>query len=126
MNAERIIAQARPLRAPPETVVTLLSLLDSPDADYDQVVATVGRDAVLTAKLLALCNSASYGLAKPIASVDQGVLYLGFGEIHRIVMALGFGETISQPIPGYIMIRFYNRDHLPFATLKLKHRHHSK
>ena len=103
MNAETLIDRTPNLQVPSPTVVRLLNLLNNPDADYDEVIATVNRDAVLSAKLLAICNSTSYGLAQPVASVGQGVLYLGFGEIHRLVMALSFGSKISVGLAGYDM-----------------------
>ena len=103
MNAETLIDRTPNLQVPSPTVVRLLNLLNNPDADYDEVIATVNRDAVLSAKLLAICNSTSYGLAQPMASVGQGVLYLGFGEIHRLVMELSFGSQIGSGLSGYDM-----------------------
>lgn len=103
MNPETLIGKTTRLRAPSPTVVRLLNLLNEPDADYDEVITVVSRDAVLSAKLLALCNSASYGLAQPVASLDQAVLYLGYGEIHHLVMALSFGSQINTELPGYDM-----------------------
>ncbi len=103
MKAETLIGKTPNLQAPSPTVVRLLTLLNNENADYDEVISTVGRDAVLSAKLLALCNSVSYGLAQPVASLEQGVLYLGYGEIHRLVMALSFGSQIGVELPGYDM-----------------------
>ncbi|WP_414661461.1 HDOD domain-containing protein [Horticoccus sp. 23ND18S-11] len=103
LSAEALVQGARTLQAPSATVVRLLTLLDQPEADYDEVIAVVSRDVVLSAKLLAVCNSAMYGLARPVASLDHGVLYLGFGEIHRLVMALSFGGSIGVELPGYDM-----------------------
>jgi len=103
MNADTLIGKTPNLQAPSPTVVRLLTLLNNDNADFDEVITTVGRDAVLSAKLLALCNSASYGLAQPVASIEQGVLYLGFGEIHRLIMALSFGSQIGVELPGYDM-----------------------
>ncbi len=103
MTAEALIGRTPNLQAPSPTVVRLLTLLNNDNADYDEVISTVGRDAVLSAKLLALCNSVSYGLAQPVASLEQGVLYLGFGEIHRLIMALSFGSQVGVELPGYDM-----------------------
>lgn len=103
MNAETLIARTPNLQAPSPTVTRLLTLLNNPEADYDDITTTVGRDAVLSAKVLAVCNSAGYGLAQPVASIDQAVLYLGYGEIHRQVMALSFGGQIAAALPGYDM-----------------------
>lgn len=111
MNAESLVARipdllitkVPDLHAPSPTVVRLLHLLNDVDADYDEIVTMVSRDPVLSAKLLALCNSAAFGLAMPVASVDQAVLYLGFSEIHRLIMSLGFGSQLAKGLPGYDM-----------------------
>lgn len=103
MNAETLISRTPNLQAPSPTVLRLLDLLNNPNADYDEVVTTVSRDPVLSAKLLGVCNSAGYGLPQPVASLDQGMLYLGFGEIHRLLMALSFGGQIATPLSGYDM-----------------------
>lgn len=103
MNAETLIEKTPNLRAPSPTVVRLMYLLSEPDADYEEVIAFVSRDAVLSAKLLRLCNSSCYGLAQPVSSLDQAVMYLGYGEIHRLVMALSFGGPIGAALPGYDM-----------------------
>lgn len=104
MNAAILLGKSPNLKPPSATVMRLLMLLDAPDADLDEVIAIVGRDAVLSAKLLAVCNSAGYGLAHPVASLDQAVLYVGFGEMHRLVMALSLGGTMAGALPGYDMV----------------------
>lgn len=101
MNAETLIGRTRNLQAPPHTVARLLSLLSVPEPDYEEVISIVGSDPVLTANILALCNSATYGLAQPVSSVNQAVLCLGFREIHGLVMAIGFGSQVSVELPGY-------------------------
>lgn len=102
-KAEELIGKTPNLRAPSATVVKLLNLLKDPNADYDEVISCVRRDLVLTTKLLALCNSASYGLSKPIASLNQVVQYLGYCDTLRMVMELSFGGQIGVKLPGYSM-----------------------
>jgi putative nucleotidyltransferase with HDIG domain len=103
MNPETLIGRTPNLQPPSPTVLRLLDLLNKPDADYDEAIAIVNRDAVLSARLLAICNSAAYGLAQSVASIEQGVLYLGMSEIHRLVLSLSFGSQISPELPGYDM-----------------------
>lgn len=101
MNAETLVGNTPNLRAPSPTVLRLLNLLNDPDTDYDEVIRTVAKDVVLSTKLLALCNSAVYGLSKPVASLKQAVQYLGYCETLRMVMALNFGGQIGGDLPGY-------------------------
>ncbi|MCE9610474.1 MAG: HDOD domain-containing protein [Chthoniobacter sp.] len=103
MKPETLIGKTPNLVVPSPTVARLLHLLSGDDADYDEIVATIGRDLVLTTKLLALCNSAGFALAKPVASLKQAVNYLGYCETLRLVMALNFGAQVEVEIPGYAM-----------------------
>jgi len=103
MKPETLIGKTPNLVAPSPTVARLLHLLSGDDTDYDEVIANIGRDPVLTTKLLALCNSAGFGLAKPVASLKQAVNYLGYCETLRLVMALNFGTQVEVEIPGYAM-----------------------
>ena len=103
MTAAELIAKVPMLPAPPLSVTRLLQLLVRPDADNDDIIAIVRQDAVLSAKLLALCNSALFGLATPVGSIDQAVFYLGHVEIHRLIMAISFGAALSPTLPGYVI-----------------------
>jgi len=101
MKAEALIAKVSNLPAPSFSVTRLLQLFARPDADNDDVICIVKQDAVLSAKLLALCNSAMFGLATPAGSIEQAVFYLGHGQIHRLIMAISFGASLNPTMPGY-------------------------
>jgi len=58
-------------------------------------------DNVLTAKLLRACNSPYFGLAEPVASVDQAVFILGHQQILHIVLTIAFGSAMVVPLPTY-------------------------
>lgn len=103
MNADQLIASVPHLPAPAPTVTRLLSLLARPDADNQDVVRIVQQDGVMSGKLLGLCNSAAYGLATQITSVEQAVLLLGQGEIHKLVLSLGFSGALAPAMSGYAM-----------------------
>ena len=103
MKAEELIAKMPNLTAPAPAVTRLLQVLSLPDADHDDVICIVKQDGVLSAKLLAICNSARFGLAEPVGSVEQAVFYLGHGEIHRLIMAISFGVALSPTLPGYVI-----------------------
>jgi putative nucleotidyltransferase with HDIG domain len=101
MNTEMLIERVGDLRSPPQSVSRLLELLPRADVDSDEIVGIIERDSVLTAKLLALCNSAAFGFASEISSVAQAVLQLGSREVGRLVLSLSFGSRLSRPLPGY-------------------------
>ncbi len=101
MKAETLIAQVKDLTAPSPSVAKLVNSLNRADADADEVVQIVNQDPVLSAKLLSICNSAGAGAAHPIASIKQAVFFLGYREIYRRVLSIGFGDALDRALPGY-------------------------
>lgn len=102
MNAAELIGRVRHLRSPSPAVARLVALLSTADVGNDEIIQVVREDSVLSAKLLALCNSAAFGHMS-IASVDEAVFFLGHREVYRLVVALGFGAALTPPLVGYAM-----------------------
>lgn len=103
MKAEILIDRVRNLPAPSLSVTRLISLLQHHDTDVADVIRVIKQDPVLCAKLLALCNSASHRAGESVASLDQAILRLGQRETHRLVMTMGFGDSLGAPLPGYMI-----------------------
>jgi len=101
MTHDALISQVPNLPVPRPAVARLLNLLTDPDTDNDTIVGILKPDAVLSAKVLALCNSASFGLPAPVSSLEQAMMYLGHSQIHRLVMAISFGGALAPSLPGY-------------------------
>ena len=70
MNPESLVDKVEDLSVPAPSVVKLLSLLNQEEIDNAAVVEVVRTDTVLSAKLLALANSAFFASPTPIESVD--------------------------------------------------------
>lgn len=101
MKAEELISDFGNLPAPSPSVVKLINLLNRPDTDADDVVEVVEQDPVLSAKLLGVCNSAAFATSEPVASTKQAVLFLGYREVYRLIVAIGFGGPLARSLPGY-------------------------
>lgn len=100
MNAKQIIAQVTNLPVMPAATVKLLQLLENPTENTQAALDVIQTDAVLSAKLLRLCNSAAIGLRKPVPSVEQAVFFLGFSEVQRLALALGLGGSLKRKPKG--------------------------
>ena len=100
MNAKQIVAQVTNLPVMPAATVKLLQLLENPTENTQAALDVIQTDAVLSAKLLRLCNSAAIGLRKPVASVEQAVFFLGFTEVQRLALALGLGGSLKRKPKG--------------------------
>lgn len=101
MTASQIIAKAKDLPQVSQTALRLVTLLAEPDDNFSEAAELIRADSYLTLKLLRACNSAAFGLPERVASVDQALMLIGFDEVRRIVLALGFGNAMARTIPVY-------------------------
>ncbi len=101
MKAKKLVGEIRNLQAPSPVVVQLVTLLNSPDADNQQILKLVKCDGILCGKLLAICNSAASGLSQRLGSVEEAVFHLGYQKVYQHVLSVGFGQGLSRSLPGY-------------------------
>lgn len=73
-----------------------LALLD-PEINSGRVAAILRKDAAMSAKLLQLVNSGFLRTPRKISSVEQAVVYLGFGTLGALVLSMG---VFSSPGNG--------------------------
>jgi HD-like signal output (HDOD) protein len=87
-----------PDRSP--VAVTVIRLTDDPDASAVDLAHAIGADAVFTARILRVANSAYYGLAGRVSTLPYAVSVLGFRTIRAlaVVAATGFGTPNTTPV----------------------------
>lgn len=61
----------------------LLECLDKPDADFKALARVVEADAALTYRLLLFLNSASFGLARQVTSIQQAIVMAGWKPLKK-------------------------------------------
>ncbi len=84
LTRERILTVARGLPAAPQVLSELGELLQDPNADLEQISELLRRDAALAARVIRIGNSPAFG-GNALASVEEAVNRVGFGEIFRLV-----------------------------------------
>jgi putative nucleotidyltransferase with HDIG domain len=103
MTAIALVQKVKNLPPVSHAALKLISLLDKPAVDNDEIVQIIKYDNVLTAKLLRACNAPSFGLGESVSSVDQAVLILGHQQIFHMVMTLSFGGVMTVATMAYTM-----------------------
>ena len=68
------------------TVAKVLALVNNPDSSARDLIRVIQLDPVLTGKVLALCNSAYFGLRKRISSVARATVLLGMNTIKNLAL----------------------------------------
>ncbi len=66
------------------------------DESYRAISSIVSADTALVARILALANSALYGPATPIKSVDQALLRLGTRRFHTLVLTAALRQLLFE------------------------------
>ncbi|MGA1867416.1 MAG: HDOD domain-containing protein [bacterium] len=80
----------------------LLNVISKEDHTIVDVKNIVENDSVLSAKVLALINSAAYFLTTPTTSIERAVSYLGDNVILNIALeSCGASKFLDRPLEGY-------------------------
>lgn len=76
------------LPSAPRLYVALTRALANPDSSMEDIARVVEQDVAISAKILQLVNSAFFGLARNISSVQHAVSYLGVNILQSLVISV--------------------------------------
>lgn len=82
-----LVARVDGLPSMPAAYQEIVQCLQRPDAGVEDVGRIIGRDIGMTAKTLKLVNSAYFGLAQPVTSIEKAVFVLGMETIMSLVLS---------------------------------------
>ena len=69
-------------------------LADNPQTTLTQLAKVIGRDQVLSGKVLKMVNSPTYGFPGRIASIQNALLLLGFNVIKSLIISTVVFESL--------------------------------
>jgi HD-like signal output (HDOD) protein len=87
-NKGQVAAAGNSLSASPGVALQLLMALRNPESDFSFVEETAGRDAVISAHLVRLANSALYGSHRHVRSVREALSRIGTQDASLHIAAL--------------------------------------
>lgn len=91
---------------------------ESSRASMDEIAQTIAHDQGLTTKILALANSAFYGLQAKVSSVSRAITLLGLKEIRNLVLILGAqAVTVRHTLPESFRLGPYWRHQLSVGVI---------
>lgn len=100
VSREKILTTARLLPAAPQVLAGLCELLQDVNSDLDQVANQIRVDPALSARVIRISNSPTYGGSR-IGSVDEAVNRVGFGEILRLVGIASVSGLVDRSLSFY-------------------------
>ncbi len=80
----------------PSAVMNVLSLLRNPDSSMEEIARAIQVDPGMNVKVLRTVNSAAYGLASKVSSVERAVTLLGKSRLEAIVLSLAVKDTMPK------------------------------
>lgn len=101
LRLDQLVQRAETLPKLPDTSVRLIRVISDPDSTLRQIVEVIRFDQTVTTQLLRLCNSAYFGLAHPITSIDDAVRYVGTAKLMQLVMAAHTHALLGPEQAGY-------------------------
>ena len=108
-SADEIEKQLQGIKIPPQPqiMVDLHMEQAKPEPDLEVIADLICQDVGLSGSMLKIVNSASYGLAEPIASIRQAVMLMGMDQAITIINGLAIkGEMSDENIA--FMNRFWD------------------
>ncbi len=87
----------------PDAVMKLLQLMNNDDSSIDDIVAAIEPDPNLTTKILRSANSAYYGFARAIPSLQRAIPLLGLAMVRTMALSIGAMQGFPQEAntPGF-------------------------
>lgn len=91
---EKVTANAK-LISLPDVYLRLKAVLEKQDYSMGEVADVISHDPAMTARLLRLVNSAYFGLAAKIDTVNRAVSLLGTQQVHDLVLAVSVADSFD-------------------------------
>jgi HD-like signal output (HDOD) protein len=91
------------------TASELLQVANDPDLDAKILSAILERDPQLTARVLGLANSAFFGQARPVQSLEEAIIrVLGLNVVRNLALSMALAGSFDvSRCPAYDMQRYW-------------------
>ena len=101
-GAPELVAESAALVSLPDVYVRLRTTIDTPGSSMDAVANVIRHDPAVTARVLQLTNSAFFGRASRVDTVERAVRVLGTRQLHDIVLATVTAEAFRGIDPSLV------------------------
>ena len=93
------VTSHRRLPARASIAIRILEVIDDPDTGSTELARALAADPALAARVLALANSAYYGLSGRVATLSYAIAVVGFQTIRAIAAAIAGGLDRPDAVP---------------------------
>ena len=105
-----LISEMGDLPSIPSVYQEIVAAVQDPEGSLGDVSAIISKDLAMTTKILQLVNSAFFGVASPVTTIERAVSYLGLDTIGALVLGQGvFSSMPCEKIRGFDMEELWFR-----------------
>lgn len=91
----------------PKVVQEALQMLGKDDVDINVLARRLEHDAVISAKILKLANSAYYGVTRSVTNVDDAIAILGLTKLKTLIIASGVTSSVAN-VSNFDLKKFWS------------------
>ncbi|PIE19337.1 MAG: hypothetical protein CSA65_02865 [Proteobacteria bacterium] len=99
LELDLLLARVDHLPTLPTVALSVGRLVEDPASDSRVIADTLKADQALTARVLALVNSAHYAIPGGVADVRRAISYLGFNTVYQLVITVSVFDALAE-VPG--------------------------
>lgn len=93
--------QIKLLGVAPQILPRLQQLLSDGNTNPDDIMDLIKLDTALATRVIRTSNCAYFSRGIEITSIEDGVTYLGYDEVYRIMMILAFANMMRGPLAAF-------------------------
>lgn len=107
---QALVSELGDLPSIPSVYREIVQTVQDPDSSLMEVAGIIGKDLGMTTKILQLVNSAFFGMANPVTTIDRAVSFLGLDTIGSLVLGHGlFKEFQADELTGFDIEALWHR-----------------
>ena len=102
MNRVELIVQSIDQLPPfPAIILRALQSINDPRSSAQDVVEIIQYDQGVTSQVLKVCNSAYFNLRRPVHSLKEALVFVGFNTLMQIILNRCFHGVLDRSCQGY-------------------------
>lgn len=105
---DRFVKRVHTLYSLPAVALEVVQLTRSPSVDATTLTKCLQRDPALVSKVLKAVNSSLYGLAQPVANLQQGLALLGSRPLQLLVLGFSLPPDLLDAPEAKSLTRFWH------------------
>lgn len=101
-HVEEILKKVHEVKPFPKVTHKLMEMLRDPNVQVSDLARVIQYDEVLSAHIFKMCNTAYYGLARKITSINDALVMIGHDALKDIIMVSGSSQYLKGKVgTGY-------------------------